>query len=291
MPLAILARPEELASALSVMQLRAVTAEQNAANLRLAVDNLSANQQSLVQSSVVASQYAANQAGANAVSVVQAAAAVSPDLDLQSFIASLGMSVALAEASMPDRAIASVAATVQSYLTFNTPVNGTAQVVGLSLYQPELGTPGALASISFELAKVPSETGAPAPRNLYLVLQDKQVVFSAPFWSPFSTGTPPSQPATLILAELTKMFASIGVWTFPYLLQEATTIAGFEQTLASLFGAAGRSAPAAAYAAAVNSLVILTSELNSRSAYVAGDLYALTAALDATTTSAKTLLP
>jgi hypothetical protein len=272
------------------MQLRAVTAEQNAANLRVALDNLSANQQSLADSSKIANQYAGSQAIANAASVADAPNKVIADLDLQTFISSLGMSVALAEASIPDRAIASIAATVQSYLTFDDPVNGIS-TVKLRLYQPEFGTPGALATISFELAKVPPEAGAPAARSLYVVLQDTQVLFSDPFWAHFSTGTPPLQPATLILAELTKIFASVGAWTFPYLLQEATAIAGFEQTLATLVAASGPSGPAAAYAAAVNSLITLTSDLNSRSAVVAGDLHALTAALDATTTAARTLLP
>jgi hypothetical protein len=75
------------------------------------------------------------------------------------------------------------------------------------------------------------------------------------------------------------------------LLQEATTIAALETSLATAAAASGPAGATAAWSAAVANLTTLTAAQNARANHVAGDLYALTAALDATTKAAANLLP
>ena len=93
------------------------------------------------------------------------------------------------------------------------------------------------------------------------------------------------------MIEVAKVFAAIGGWSFAYVLQEATTIAGLETTLAGLLTGVTPAAAVTAYTSAVQALTALTLTLAARSTYVAGDLYALAAALDATTTLASAVIP
>lgn len=283
----------EARAAYSALELRVQSAEQMTSALQATVDNLRSKQNVVVDRAKLLTQYTVDQVHANAQLTTQQAGQVSPDVALDALIASLGLAAALAEASMPDRAVNSVTATLQTYLTFNTGPDGVSRVAGVRLYQPELGQPTALASASFEIAKVAPPPGAPAPRNLYAVLQDKQSLFTNPFWTRFVAGTPPSSPASQIVAEITKVFASVGGWTLPFLVHEAAAIAGFETTLSGLLAGAAPPQPASAYATVVAALTALTKSLDpqARQNYVAGDLYALEAALDATTKIAATLLP
>src|SRR5262245_6549489 len=104
-------------------------------------------------------------------------AQVKSDLPLQGFVESLGLAAALGEASMPDRAIASIKADLQTYL------GPTDAGVGLRFQQPELGGQAAgLSSTSFEILKVPPQPGNAAPGNLYTVLQEMQQVYTDPAW-------------------------------------------------------------------------------------------------------------
>jgi hypothetical protein len=212
---------------------------------------------------------------------------------LDGFVASLGLAVALSEATMPDRAINSIQVTIQSYLTLSAGPDGVSKVAGIRLYQPELGGKAALATTSFEIRKVATTAGAPAPRNLYAVLQDKQAAFTDPFWGQFATGTPVSCPASQIVAEIAKTLAQAGQWSFPFVAQEAAVIAALEASLSALIGKAAATEALAAYVAAVGTLINLTKSLNpaARTGFVAGDLFALAAALDATTRAANTLRP
>src|SRR5438445_3457632 len=90
------------------------------------------------------------------------------DMPLQDFVAAIGLAAAIGEASMPDRAIPSVAVALQSYLTPGE------KSVSLRFQPPELGALAAgLSTTSFEIAKVPSAPGVAAPPNLYSVLQEK----------------------------------------------------------------------------------------------------------------------
>lgn len=283
----------EARAAYSGLELRAQAAEQSAAVLQATVDHLSATQEALAQSVRLQFQYSASQAQINGQLAAQQASQISPDVTLDDFIGSLGLAVALGEATMPDRAIGSVSVTVQSYLTFAAGPDNVSRVAGLRLYQPELGTPAALATTSFELSKLAPQPGTPAPRSLYAVLQDKQAVFADAFWARFATGTPPASPAPQIVIEIAKVFANVGGWSFPFLIQEAATIAGLETTLSGLLGGSVAPEPLAAYSTVVGTLSSLTKALDpaSRSNFVAGDLFALTAALDATTRTATTLHP
>jgi hypothetical protein len=283
----------EARGAYSSLELRAQFAETNVAQLQAAVASLSSAQDSLVRSAGLLHKYTVAQLQDNAQLRAQQAGQVSPDLTLDTFVASLGLAFALSEATMPDRAINSVNVTVQSYLTFNTGPDGVSKVAGLRLYQPELGGRAALATTSFELSKVAVSPGAPAPRNLYAVLQDKQAAFTDPFWGQFSTGAPVSHPASQIIVEIAKTLAQAGQWSFLFLVQEAAAIAALETSLSSLIAKAAPPDAVAAYAAAVAALSNLTGSLNSatRTAFVAGDLFALAAALDTTTKAAKPLRP
>jgi hypothetical protein len=261
--------------------------------LKTSLDHLSATQQTLTESVGLQVQYTTSQAQINGQLAAQQASQIMPDVSLADFIATLGLAVALGEASMPDRAIGSVSVSVQSYLTVATGPGNVAKVTGFRLYQPELGAPSALATTSFELIKLAPPPGTPALRSLYSVLQDKQATFGNVFWSKFSSGTPTAQPAQQIVIEISKIFASIGGWSFPYIVQEAASLANLETALAGVLGSPVTAQQAAAFTSVVGALSSLTASLNpaNRSNFVAGDLFALTAALDATTKIANTLLP
>jgi hypothetical protein len=278
----------EARMAYSALEALAAGAEQNAALLQATVANLAAIPAEQAVRSQVLHDFVVNQAAANSQLVADQAAQVSPDVSLEGFIASLGLAVALAEASMPDRTINSVKAVVQSYLTLDTGPDGVSKVVGLRLYQPDLGAPTALATTTFEIAKTAPVTGAPTPRSLYVVLQEKQAVFSHPFWTTFTAGAPPAQLAANVVTQVTMMLADTEAWRMPFLVDHATAIAALETSLAAAIGPAAPSPTVAAYAGAVAALSALTAA--PRPFYVAGDLYALTAALDATTRIAQVLM-
>jgi hypothetical protein len=285
--------PAEALAAYNSLELRTQAAEHSVAVLKATADQLSATQETLAHSVGVQVQYTTSQAQINGQVAAQQANTITPDITLNDFIGSLGLALALGEATMPDRAIGPVSVTVQSYLTFATGPDHVTRVAGLRLYQPELGTPTALATTSFELSKVAPQPGTAAPRALYSVLLDKQNAFADPFWTKFASGTPPAQPAQQIVGEIVKIFANIGAWSFSYLIQEAATIAGLEKTLAGLLAGSAPAQQLAGYTAVVGALTSLTTALSApgRSNFVAGDLFALTAALDATTKVATTLHP
>jgi hypothetical protein len=271
------------------LELLADATQQRVVTLEAAVDNLTSLHSQLFETARLQNELTLSQISANAQLTTQQVSTVLPDVTLDNFIAALGLSIALAEATMPDRAIGSVSASVQSYLTL-TPGPSGALVPGLRLYQPELGEPSALATTSFDLSKTVAPAGTPAPKSLYTVLQAKQAAFADPFWAKFSSGSPPTQPAAAIVAEAGKVFAAIGSWSFPYLLQEAETIAELEATLAGLIGGTATQSVVAAYTASVQALSSLVQATSARSVHVAGDLFALTATLDATTGLATTLI-
>lgn len=277
-------------SAYNALELRTQAAEQSAATLKASLDFVTSTQAQIAKSLTLQGQYTASQAGINGQLQTQQVNTIAPDVPLGDFIRALGLAVAMGEATMPDRTISSVSVTLQSYVTAPDPaVPGS--LIGLRLYHPELGAATALATTSFDLNKVTLTPGTPAPRSMYVVLQDKQNTFAKTFWTKFATGNPPMQPAQQIVSEIGKVFASVGTWTFPYLLAEATTFAGLETTLATLLSGSVSAAQLAAYTDAVQSLSSLTQSLGPRSDYAAGDLFALSAALDATSKTANTLLP
>jgi hypothetical protein len=232
--------------------------------------------------SVALSGYAIAQLQTNAQLTAQQTQQVSPDVTLDAFVRSLGLAAAIGEATMPDRTISGLAATLQTYLTLEPLSDGTTSV-GLRLYQPELGTSAVTATLSFELSKVTSANGT-TPRNFYTVLSDKQLLFSNAFFAAY--------PAAMqIVAEASSTLAAVSTWTFPFLIQEGSAIAAFETTLAALLTQKAVAPDVTqAYVAAVKALSAETTLLAGASDHAAGDVYALAAALDATTKIAQTLV-
>jgi hypothetical protein len=283
----------EARAAYAALETRVRAAEERASALQATVDALTTLPGVLADRNRLLLEYSVGQLQANAQLTAQQAGQVSPDTGLGDFIGTIGLAAALGEASMPDRVISSISATVQSYVSYGAATTGAPKTLGLRLYQPELGGPTTLTTTSFEIAKVPPAPSVPAPRSLYAVLQAKQSLFTAPFWAQFATGTPLVRPAQQIVAEIAKLFAGVGGWTVPLLVQEATTLAALETTLASLIGTVAPADRAARYAASVQALAALAKSLDpsQRTTYVAGDLGALTAALDLTTGIAATIGP
>ena len=201
------------------------------------------------------------------------------DLPLQAFIAAIGMAAAIGEASMPDRAIPFISATVQSYLA------PSEMGIGLRFRTPEsVGLGTGLSTTSFEIVNVPSPPGVPSPRSLYAVLQEKQRVFSIPFVARFG-------PAAGIVTEIAKTLAATDSWNFTFLLQSAGTVSALETKLGSLLTGVVPPDTATAYSTAVQSLVALTTALGTKPNPVVGDLLALAVALDMTTNALKSFLP
>ncbi len=282
---------DEARSAYSSLELRATAADQHISTLQATVEALKTAQSTVVDRAALLTQYTVAQAQSNAQLVAQQTQQVSPDIPLDSFIGTLGLAVALGEASMPDRTVNSVKTTLQAYLTFDNGADGVSKSVGVRLYQPELGQATALMTASFEIAKIPPAPGVPAPRTLYTVLESKQALYTDPFWVKAPAGQSPFQAPAQIIAAISATFAAIGNWTFPFLVARAATIATLESSLANLVPATAAADAAASYASAVQALSTLVASLNApRAAYVAGDLYALSASLDATTRAARNLM-
>jgi len=185
------------------------------------------------------------------------------DISLSGFVQSLALDVALGEATMPDRVVTPVAVSASTYLV------PTDAGIGLRFQPPELADrPEGLSTTSLELAKVPSVEGT-MPRGLYAVLQEKQRVYGGLAAGRIEGG---------IVAEVGKMLAVSGAWTLPLLAEAATRIGELELTLAQSVGDEDRSRHAAG-------LLELARSLAAKRSHVAGDLYALAAALEATTPS------
>jgi hypothetical protein len=180
------------------------------------------------------------------------------DISLSGFVHSLALDVALGEATMPDHVVTPVAISASTYLV------PTGDGIGLRFHTPELGDATALSSTSLELAKVPAQEGR-VPRSLYAILQHKQLAYGA------ASGDLEGR----LIAEIGKMLAESSAWTMPFLAAAAARIGELELKLAESVADEKRSKAAAA-------LVELTGTLVDRVRFVAGDLHALAAALDAT---------
>ena len=276
---------DQARTAYAALETRALSAEAHVATLQASMQTLTSVVPVIMQNNGVLSQYATQQLQTNAQLTSDQATAVAPDTPLAGFVASLGLAAALAEATMPDRTVTSLASTIQSYLSFTAQPDGSLSI-GLRLYQPEFGTPSALATTSFEIAKIPPQAGAVPPPNLYLVLADMQNAFGDSFWAGFTSGSPAVSPAWQIVAECTKMLSNVAAWTLPFLIAESVIIAEYQSKLVTLVQAGSQSATAAPFAAAVSALSALNQRLSSVSAPVAGDLFALATALDLTTKTA-----
>lgn len=183
------------------------------------------------------------------------------DISLSGFVQSLTLDVALGEATMPDHVVTPVAISASTYLI---PV---AEGIGLRFPPPDLTDAGALSTTSFELAKVPALDGR-TPRSLYAVLQQKQRAYA-------ETAEGGRAPG-LLVAEIGKVLAESGSWTVPFLAGAAGRIGELELKLAESSGNEARAKAAAA-------LIEVARSLDGKARFVAGDVHALAAGLDATT--------
>jgi hypothetical protein len=205
--------------------------------------------------------------------------AVTVDLGLEHLIGGLGLAAAIGEATMPGRSVGAVEAAIKSFVS---PVGGA---VGLKFQQPELsGISGGLSSTTVRIANVPPQAGVAAPLNLFTVLTEKQAVYDSPVVGAL-------RPAADIVADVARVLAEVGGWTFTSLVQGGAAIAQSELALAELV--AGRASPdaVAAFATAAGNLSALTARLADPRAASAGNLAALTVALDSTTVAARRLEP
>jgi hypothetical protein len=267
---------DEARLAYTNVEARAQSAELRASALQDTVDKLRAQIPITAQLANTLTQQTTDQSAVNAQLRTQEVSQINSDVPLAQFIATVGMSVALGEATMPDRTIPTVTTSVTAY---HTPDGG------LRFYQPEFGDSSGPGTTSFSIVKTPGPAGSTAPRNLYLVFEGMQLVFDNPFWSKFVTATtPPVQPAQQIVTESALVMAHVGSWTFGFLVQEVAEIAAFENALATLLIQASALPQAAAFATAVQTLAKLAQAFDPsvKSNPVAGDLSALTAALDTT---------
>ena len=198
-------------------------------------------------------------------------------IGLDVLISAFGLSAAIGEATMPDRSLATLGASIQSHLILGA--------AGPLLRFPALDraplTDG-LSTVNFEIDKVPGREGQAAPRSLYTVLLDKQAVYGRPAW----TGAPGAvQLVTLCGAAL----ANTPAWSFASVVALATSIALQERTLEAVVARLAPGPTAASYTTAVDAISALARTLGGKPVPVAGDFLALSAALDATTSIARSV--
>jgi hypothetical protein len=280
---------EEARAAYSALEGRTLSAERLIATLQTALSQARAGEPVSFQQTLDIQQTALDREADNVRlrEQLQRAIVLKADLPLQEFIASIGLASALGEATMPDRTITSLAGTLQTHLVL------AQSVVGLHFFQTGIDQePASLSTTTFQLAKITPQPGAPVPRNLYSALQDKQSVYASGFWRKFTSATqPPSQPAADIEAVTAMLLTNAATWNFPYLLQSTLQIGNLEKTLSGLVAAALPGNASTQFEEAVNSLLAVIGNMQGNTQPVAGDLFALTASLDAVTGAARGLLP
>jgi hypothetical protein len=194
------------------------------------------------------------------------------EISLADLARSFATAATAGEAAAPDRAIRSLAATVQGHFTFGP------EGVGMRFQPPELGDRTAgLGQASFELAKLPPPAGAAAPTNLAAVLQEKQALYGDERWRRKTEGA-------RVVSEITRV---LGVApTSAELVAAASSIAARERRMALSF----RGGEGQPYRTATRALVWLVNAIVTKSEASATDLLALSAALAATTAAARELL-
>jgi hypothetical protein len=269
----------EAREAYARLEERLASAERRASAAAAGLGDLLATHQTLLDATGVLQQRILDLEGANIELQRQLdqVTRLRADVGLAGFVASVGLAAALGEASMPDRAVSNLSASIRTFLT---PGGGAP---GLRFPQPEFGDVGAgLTTTSFQLAKTPILTDAPAPRPLYIVVQDKQLIYSAPRFAGIPT-------AGQLVASTIRLLTDTGAWSFGFLVQEAGTIGSLEAILAGALPdqPAGARETLAQAAAALSAL---TERLMTVTNPGAGDLLALSPAMDATSRAARAFL-
>jgi hypothetical protein len=199
-------------------------------------------------------------------------ARVKAEISLADLARSFATAATAGEAAAPDRAVRTLAATVQGHFTVGP------DGVGIRFQPPELGDRTAgLGQASFELAKLPPPASAAAPTNLASVLQEKQGLYSDDRWRRKAEGT-------RVVSEITRVLAAAP--TAAELVAAASSIAAHERRMALSF----RGGEGQPYRTATRALVWLVNAIVTKSEASATDLLALSAALAATTAAARELL-
>ena len=199
-------------------------------------------------------------------------ARVKAEISLADLARGLAAAATAGEASAPDRAVRSLAATVQGHFTVEP------DGVGIRFQPPELGDRTAgLGRASFELAKLPPPAAAAAPSNLTAVLQEKQALYGDERWRRKAEGA-------RVVSEVTRV---LGVTpTAGELVAAAASIASHERRMALSF----RGGEGQPYRTGTRSLVWLVNAIVTKPEASASDLLALAATLAATTAAARELL-
>jgi hypothetical protein len=199
-------------------------------------------------------------------------ARVKAEISLADLARGLARAATAGEASAPDRAVRSLAATVQGHFTFE------ADGVGIRFQPPELGDRTAgLGRASFELAKLPPPVSAAAPTNLTAVLQEKQALYGDERWRRKAEGA-------RVVGEIVRVLGATA--TSSELVAAAASIAAHERRMALSF----RRGEGQAFRTATRSLVWLVNAIVTKPEPTAADLLALSATLAATTAAARGLL-
>jgi|GEM_PF-5297595 len=257
---------QEARGAYDVLEIRAVNAELHASILQRLLDEITIHEPLTIRESRILGDHVVEAVAKNVVLERQRddAVAAKADIPLQAFVVGIGMTLAIAEQTMPDRAIPTASGSIRSAIV----LEGGA--IGLRFWQPELAGM-VMSTTAFEITKIPSSGNAPAPR-LFTVLQGKIALFGMPRW----TGLAPT-PALLVAAS--SLLGEAGSWTFASIVAATNTIAANESALAS-------ASSASAFRDATATLRALATMLTGKATPVAGDVYALVAALAATTRAA-----
>jgi hypothetical protein len=194
------------------------------------------------------------------------------EISLADLARGLARAATVGEAAAPDRAVRSLAASVQGHFTVEP------DGVAIRFQPPELGDKTAgLGRASFELAKLPPPVSAASPTNLTAVLQEKQALYSDERWRRKAEGG-------RVVSEVTR---ALGVTpSAQELAAAAASIANHERRMALSF----RGGEGQAYRTATRSLVWLVNAIVTKPEASAADLLALSATLAATTAAARELL-
>src|SRR5260370_33095822 len=153
------------------VEARALSAERRASALQDTVDKLRAQIPITAELANTLTQQTADQAAVNAQLRTQQVRQIDSDIPLAQFIATVGMSAALGEATMPDRTIPSITTSVTAY---HTPDGG------LRFYHPEFGDSSGPGKTWFSLVKTPGPAGSAATRTRDLEIAVAQVPLDHP---------------------------------------------------------------------------------------------------------------
>jgi hypothetical protein len=203
-------------------------------------------------------------------------------ISVQNLVGSIGLSAALGEATLADRALGTLSVSAQMMVV-------AVEQNSVSVQFPSPATPlpsDNLSTVTVVLDRMPAAAGHSDPPTLYHVLAAKQALYGGADW--FA-----SDQAKAIVAACTAALAQAAGWTFASVLSTADTVTTSEQSLAAALSAR-QPVPAGtpAYASAADASRHVIDGLKSASSPpVAADLAALCSALHNVTVAAAGVVP